>query len=118
MGKRKRMGMSLLLASGMLVSGPVLAGCTTGVSAEDWAATEGAIGRINMEAVQEAFEKSKSVEEFEKRLNEIYEGDGIVLIRAKEEGGKGIINGSGDVCVVKKNAHVVQIGEEIASTDG
>ena len=26
-----------------------------------------------------------SIEEFEKRLNEIYEGDKIVLVRAKEE---------------------------------
>ena len=91
MGKRKRMGMSLLLGSSMLVAGPAIAGCTSGVNAEDWAATEGAIGRINMDAVKDAFEKSKSVEEFEKRLNEIYEGDGIVLIRAKEEGGKRII---------------------------
>ena len=91
MAKRKRMGMSLLLGSGMLVAGPVIAGCSPGVSANDWAATEGAIGRINMDAVQEAFQKSQTVEEFEKRLNEIYEGDGIVLIRAKEEDGKRII---------------------------
>ena len=87
MVKRRKMGMSLILGSAMMVAGPVMTGCSTGVSADEWAATEGAIGRINMEAVQEAFERSKSVEEFEKRLNEIYEGDGIVLIRAKEEGG-------------------------------
>lgn len=97
MGKRKRMGMSLLLGSGMLVAGPVLAGCTYGVSADDWAATEGAIGRINMEAVEEVFKKSQSVEEFEKRLNEIYEGDGIVLIRAKDEDGKRLIEGYEDL---------------------
>ena len=52
MGKRKRMGMTLLLGSSMLVAGPMLAGCTTGVTADDWAATEGAIGRINMEEVE------------------------------------------------------------------
>jgi len=98
MGKRKRMGMSLLLGSGMLVAGPVIAGCTTsGVSADQWAATEGAIGRINMEEVEEAFKKSKTVEEFEKRLNEIYEGDGIVLIRAKDEDGKRVIEGYEDL---------------------
>ena len=97
MVKRKRMGMSLILGSSMMVAGPVIAGCSTGVSADEWATTEGAIGRINMEAVQEAFEKSQSVEEFEKRLNEIYEGDGIVLIRAKEEGGKRIIEAFEDL---------------------
>jgi len=97
MVKRKKMGMSLILGSAMMVAGPVIAGCSTGVSADNWAATEGAIGRINMDAVQEAFEKSESVEEFEKRLNEIYEGDGIVLIRAKEEGGKRIIEAFEDL---------------------
>lgn len=97
MVKRKRMGMSLVLGSAMMVAGPVMAACSTGVSADEWAATEGAIGRINMDAVQEAFEKSQSVEEFEKRLNEIYEGDGIVLIRVKEEGGKRIIEAFEDL---------------------
>jgi len=97
MVKRKKMGMSLILGSAMMVAGPVMAGCSTGVSADQWAATEGAIGRINMDAVQEAFEKSKSVEEFEQRLNEIYEGDGIVLIRAKEQDGKRIIEAFEDL---------------------
>ena len=97
MGKRKRMGMSLLVGSGMLVAGPAMAGCTTGQTADDWAATEGAIGRINMEEVEEAFKKSQTVEQFEKRLNEIYEGDGIVLVRAKDEEGKRVIEGYEDL---------------------
>ena len=92
MGKRKRLGMSLLMGSGILV-----AGCTSGVTADKWAATEGAIGRINMEEVEEAFKKSQTVEQFEKRLNEIYEGDGIVLIRAKDEDGKRVIEGYEDL---------------------
>ena len=91
------MGMSLLLGSGMLVAGPVISGCTTGVSADKWAATEGAVGRINMQDVEEAFKKSKTVEQFEKRLNEIYEGDGIVLVRAKDEDGKRVIEGYEDL---------------------
>jgi hypothetical protein len=97
MGKRKRMSMSLLLGSSMMVAGPVIAGCSSGVSADQWAATEGAIGRINMEEVEEAFKKSKTVEQFEKRLNEIYEGDGIVLVRAKDEEGKRVIEGYEDL---------------------
>ena len=88
MSKRKSMGMSLLLGAGMVVAGPVITGCASGVTSADWAATEGAMGRINMDEVKSAFENSKSIEEFEKRLNEIYEGDKIVLVRAKEEDGK------------------------------
>ena len=60
MVKRKKMGMSLILGSTMMVAGPVLAGCSTGVSADDWAATEGAIGRINMDAVQEALDRKST----------------------------------------------------------
>ncbi len=97
MGKRKRMSMSLVLGSSLMVAGPVIAGCASGVSADQWAATEGAIGRINMEEVEEAFKKSQSVEQFEKRLNEIYEGDGIVLVRAKDEDGKRVIEGYEDL---------------------
>ncbi len=97
MGKRKRMSMSLLLGSSMMVAGPVIAGCSSGVSADEWAATEGAIGRINMDEVEEAFKKSQTVEAFEKRLNEIYEGDGIVLVRAKDEDGKRVIEGYEDL---------------------
>jgi len=78
-------------------SGILLAGCASGVTADKWAATEGAIGRINMEEVEEAFKKSQTVEEFEKRLNEIYEGDGIVLVRAKDEDGKRVIEGYEDL---------------------
>ena len=55
------------------------------------------MGRINMDAVEEAFKKSQNVEEFEKRLNEIYEGDGIVLVRAKDEDGKRVIEGYEDL---------------------
>ncbi len=91
------MGMSMLLGAGMVVAGPVITGCATGVTADDWAATEGAMGRINMDEVEQAFKKSQTVEQFEKRLNEIYEGDGIVLVRAKDEDGKRVIEGYEDL---------------------
>ncbi|MFP6891526.1 MAG: hypothetical protein VCF07_17580, partial [Nitrospinota bacterium] len=39
----------------------------------------------------------QTVEQFEERLNEIYEGDGIVLVRAKDEDGKRIIEGYEDL---------------------
>lgn len=74
------------LAGTMVVAGPVLAACSPGPTYDQWAATDGAAGRINLEAVQDAFKKSKSVSEFEGKVNEIYEGDGIILIRARQDG--------------------------------
>ena len=67
-----------------MVAGPVVAACSSGPSYDDWAATDGAAGRINLEDVQNAFKESESVTEFEKRVNEIFEGDGIVLIKAEQ----------------------------------
>ena len=63
---------------------PVAAACSSGPSYEDWAATDGAAGRINLDDVQTAFKESESVTEFEKRVNEIFEGDGIILIKAEQ----------------------------------
>lgn len=83
--KIKRSGMAAL-ATAALLAGPVAAACSSGPTYDQWAATDGAAGRINLDEVQEAFKKSESATEFEKRVNEIYEGDGIVLIRAKQDG--------------------------------
>ena len=67
-----------------VAAAPVAAACSSGPSYEDWAATDGAAGRINLEDVQTAFQESESVTEFEKRVNEIFEGDGLVLIKAEQ----------------------------------
>ena len=67
-----------------VAAAPVAAACSSGPSYEDWAATDGAAGRINLEDVQTAFKESESVTEFEKRVNEIFEGDGIILIKATQ----------------------------------
>ena len=67
-----------------MAAGPVVAACSSGPSYDDWAATDGAAGRINLEDVQNAFKESESVTEFEKRVNEIFEGDGVVLIKAEQ----------------------------------
>ena len=97
-----------VLAGTMVVAGPVAAACLPGPTYEDWAATDGAAGRINLDEVQEAFKKSDSPTEFERRVNEIYEGDGLVLIRSSRDGdalllegfedlnGNGAIDDSGD----------------------
>ena len=85
MARRLKVGPALF-AGGMVVSAPVLAACASGPSYDEWAATDGAAGRINLDEVQDAFKNSDSVTKFEQRVNEIYEGDGIIFIRAKQDG--------------------------------
>lgn len=73
-------------ASSMVIAGPALTACVAEPSYEDWAATDGAAGRINLDDVQDAFKRSESVTDFEDRVNRIYEGDGVVLIRVNQDG--------------------------------
>jgi hypothetical protein len=94
--KSRRRSMAVL-AGTMIVGGPVLAACASGPTYEGWAATDGAAGRINLDAVQDAFKKSDSVTEFESRVNKIYEGDGVVLIRADQDGEKLTLEGFEDL---------------------
>ena len=75
-----------MLLGASLVATPAAAACDPGPSYQRWAATEGAAGRINLEDVQTAFRSTSSVTDFERMVNEIYEGDGIVLIRAEQNG--------------------------------
>ena len=99
MRKRKKIRRSSLaaLATASLLAGPVAAACSSGPTYEDWAATDGAAGRINLDEVQDAFKKSDSATDFEKRVNEIYEGDGIVLIRSKQDGETLVLEGWEDL---------------------
>lgn len=71
---------------GVVAASPLIAACGSGADYDNWAATDGAAGRINLDDVQEAFKDSKSTTEFEEKVNQIYEGDGLVLIRAKQDG--------------------------------
>lgn len=84
---KRRFGLSTAISlGGIVAAAPLIAACSSGPSYEDWAATDGAAGLINLDDVQEAFKKSESTTEFERRVNEIYEGDGLVLIRARQDG--------------------------------
>ena len=86
-----------VLAGTMVVAGPVAAACAPGPTYDDWAATDGAAGRINLDEVQEAFKKSGSPTEFEDRVNKIYEGDGLVLIRSSQDGEALVLEGFEDL---------------------
>ncbi len=74
----------------------MLGGCST--KSEQWAETSGQAGRINLEAVEEAMQKSKDVTEFEKRVNEIYQGEELVLIEViNGESGEQLVSGYADL---------------------
>ena len=79
----KKLGKLGIIGGGIIATGPLLVACG-GPTYEEWAATDGAAGRINLDDVQEAFKKSASVTDFEQRVNEIFEGDGILYIRAQK----------------------------------
>ncbi len=64
---------------------------------QDWMATDLATGRINLDAVKDALETSKDLSEFENRVNEIYEGDNLVLIRVEGDETQVIISGFEDL---------------------
>ena len=82
---------------GALVGSGVI-GCGGQASKQqDWMATDVATGRINLDAVKDALETSQDLSGFEKRVNEIYEGDNLVLIRVEEKGVQKIISGFEDL---------------------
>lgn len=96
MAPRLRKLSAAMFTGGMVAGAPLIAACG-GPSYESWAATDGAAGRINLDDVQEAFKDSKSATEFENRVNEIYEGDGIILIRAQQDGSRLTLEGWEDL---------------------
>ena len=86
-----------VFSGGIIATAPLIAACSSGPSYDDWAATDGAAGRINLDDVQQAFKESKSATEFEQRVNEIYEGDGLIFIRSSQDGGKLTLEGWEDL---------------------
>ncbi len=97
--KRRRVNKTTIaaIAGVSLIAGPVAAACDEGPTYEAWAATDGAAGRINLDEVQEAFKQSDSASTFEGRVNAIYEGDGVVLIRVEQDGEKMVLEGWEDL---------------------
>ena len=97
MAPRLRRLSTAIFAGGMVAGSPLIAACSSGPSYDTWAATDGAAGRINLDDVQQAFKEAKSATEFEEKVNEIYEGDGIILIRALQDGNNLTLEGWEDL---------------------
>lgn len=78
-----------IAAAGAIVGGSIITfsgceGCAGRRSTTyQWAETKGRASRIDLEAVEKAMRESKDVTEFERKVNEIYEGDELVLIEVK-----------------------------------
>ena len=97
MAKRRfRLGTAISLG-GIVAAAPLVAACSSGPSYDEWVATDGAVGSINLDDVQAAFKDSKGTTDFERRVNEIYEGDGLVLIRALQDGAQLTLEGWEDL---------------------
>ena len=64
--KRARRTTMAALAGASLLAGPVAVACSEEPSYEEWAATDGAAGRINLDEIQEAFKKSDNPTDFRK----------------------------------------------------
>jgi hypothetical protein len=64
----------------------ILTGCSSEQKAyKKWMETPGTANRINLDAVQKALETAVTIQDFEKRINEIYEGPHLVLMEIKQE---------------------------------
>jgi len=84
-------------ATGIIAGGSIITLGACGGRREQWAETSGQAGQINLEAVEEAMKKSSDVSEFEKRVNEIYQGEEMVLIEVKNEGTEQLVSGYSDL---------------------
>jgi hypothetical protein len=74
----------------------LVAGCGGG-DRDRWANSPGTNGFINLDAVKEAFRKNTSVQEFERRVNEIFEGDNLIVFQAKEMRGGFVLTAREDL---------------------
>ncbi len=86
-----------IVATGVIAGGSLISLGACSSRREQWAETSGKAGQINMEAVDEALKKSENVSDFEKRVNEIYMGEEMVLIEVKNQGREQLVSGYADL---------------------
>lgn len=84
MKKQKNRKKLKVIATGV-ASASILASCgpKEPKDVQDWRKAPGTNGFINLKDVVEAFQKHRKVEDFENRVNEIYEGDHLVVFASR-----------------------------------
>jgi hypothetical protein len=103
----KKIGrVGLMALSGTLVA----SGCSFGPTYDDWATTTGAVGAINMDEVLGAFRNARSTADFERQVNQIYEGDGLVLVRVSRDGDRELLEGFEDL---NRNNRIDASGDDL-----
>lgn len=90
-------GVVAVTTSGCCGGGSSSSSSSDSFNYEAWAETDGAAGRINMQAVQQAFEQATDPSDFEIRINRIYEGEHPVLIRVYNQGQQQMVEGWEDL---------------------
>ena len=81
MKKETRVNKQVILTG--LVTSTILTGC--GDSSKKWENAPGTKGFINLDAVKAAFTKNQDITKFETRVNEIFEGDNLIVFKIENK---------------------------------
>jgi hypothetical protein len=77
----------ILLAAAVAVGPMTIAGCSQEPQrTERWATTENTNVAIDWDKVNEAYKQANGPEDFEKRVNEIYEGSEVISVAVRDDG--------------------------------
>lgn len=77
-----------IIALAAMLAGTALAGCTRDQGNERWATTSNTNVDIDWDKIQEAYRDANGPEDFEQRVNEIYEGDEIISVAVADKDAK------------------------------
>lgn len=95
MKKRKKNRANRGLLAAGLATATLISGC--GKSGKKWANSPGTNGFINLDAVKEAFQKNPKVEDFQRRVNEIFEGDNVIIFASEKMTGGFVLTAKEDL---------------------
>lgn len=107
-----------------VASAALVAGCAK-KPFDEWAAAPGTRGFVNLDSVKEAFQNNKNMADFEKRVNEIFEGDNIVLFQSEKLKGHGFqvtgfedLDGNGKIGDTDEALFVLEVQNKKAKLNG
>lgn len=79
---------TILFASALAIAPLTQVGCGEDRGTERWATTENTNVEINWDKVNEAYKQAEGPQDFEKRVNEIYEGDEVISVAVQDHDNK------------------------------